>query len=148
MGFDIYGMKATSETGKYFRNNVWWWRELANYVTNVCDIDDTGWHTNDGYKISKKTATKIADTLFKRIENGDVATYEREYTKELESLPLETCIYCKGTGKRDDEYVKGECNVCSGKGKVKNWRTDYPFSVDNVKEFAEFCKDSGGFEIC
>ena len=25
---------------------------------------------------------------------------------------------------------------------------DYPFATENVKEFAEFCRVSGGFEIC
>lgn len=26
MGMDVYGKEPTSETGKYFRNNVWWWQ--------------------------------------------------------------------------------------------------------------------------
>ena len=30
----------------------------------------------------------------------------------------------------------------------KDFNKHYPFDVDNVKEFAEFCIDSGGFEIC
>ena len=29
----------------------------------------------------------------------------------------------------------------------KNFNGNYPFSVDNVKEFSEFCKNSGGFTI-
>ena len=29
----------------------------------------------------------------------------------------------------------------------KEWIENYPFSVENVKEFADFCKDSGGFTI-
>ena len=29
----------------------------------------------------------------------------------------------------------------------KNHNGNYPFSVDNVKEFSEFCKNSGGFTI-
>ena len=31
--------------------------------------------------------------------------------------------------------------------KKKNSDADYPFSVDNVKRFSEFCKYSGGFTI-
>ena len=34
-----------------------------------------------------------------------------------------------------------------GIGKVDSFGTHYPFSADNVKEFAEFCEESGGFEI-
>ena len=30
---------------------------------------------------------------------------------------------------------------------IKNDEYEYPFHVDNVRNFAEFCKDSGGFSI-
>ena len=30
----------------------------------------------------------------------------------------------------------------------KDFNKHYPFDIENVKEFAEFCIDSGGFEIC
>ena len=30
----------------------------------------------------------------------------------------------------------------------RKWSASYPFSVENVKEFAEFCRFSGGFKIC
>ena len=30
----------------------------------------------------------------------------------------------------------------------KKWQADYPFDATNVKEFAKFCMQSGGFEIC
>ena len=31
--------------------------------------------------------------------------------------------------------------------KKRNSDASYPFSVENVKEFADFCKNSGGFTI-
>ena len=30
----------------------------------------------------------------------------------------------------------------------KKWEANYPFSVENVKEFEAFCEQSGGFIIC
>ena len=30
----------------------------------------------------------------------------------------------------------------------KDWNGGYPFSEKNVKEFAEFAEQSGGFQIC
>ena len=30
----------------------------------------------------------------------------------------------------------------------KDYRSSYPFSIDNVKEFVEFARNSGGFRIC
>jgi hypothetical protein len=53
--------------------------------------------------------------------------------------------------------MKGDCNACNTErtrlegipiGKALQWEASYPFDVDNVKEFAEFCKESDGFEIC
>ena len=35
MGMDVSGMNPSSETGEYFRNNVWWWRHLWNYSVLV-----------------------------------------------------------------------------------------------------------------
>ena len=49
---------------------------------------------------------------------------------------------------RNDEYVKGQCNGCQGKGSVRPFSTNYPFDLENLKEFADFCEQSGGFEIC
>lgn len=150
MGFDISGLKATSETGEYFRNNVWWWRPLADYVLDnvVLPSEETeNWGTNDGQEVSAKSALKIADTLDALVKSGHTAKHSKEYKAKMKSAPLEECTFCKGTGKRNDEYVKGKCNSCSGKGKVKPFYTNYPFSVENVKDFADFCRDSGGFRI-
>jgi hypothetical protein len=35
-----------------------------------------------------------------------------------------------------------------GTGYVRPDCTDYPFSIENVKEFVAFLKECGGFEIC
>ncbi len=147
---DIYGRNAKSEKGEYFRNNVWWWRPLASYVLDVIDVPEKEqryWGSNDGQKVSARTSLKIAKVLKEKIAAGEVKKYEEEYNARLKSLPRVTCGICKGTGERNDAVVQGTCNGCSGNGKVKDWATSYPFSEENVKEFAEFCEESGGFEI-
>jgi hypothetical protein len=151
MGFDIYGINAKSEKGEYFRSSVWGWRPLADYVLEHVEIPEAEhqyWHSNDGQKVSEETALKIATVLNEKLQSGAVKQYEEEYTKELEALPLVTCGLCKGSGKRNDEFVQGTCNGCSGTGKTKDWRMHYPFSEEYVREFAEFCEESGGFTIC
>tara|TARA_Y100000310_G_scaffold300388_1_gene336031 strand:+ start:402 stop:863 length:462 start_codon:yes stop_codon:yes gene_type:complete len=152
MGFDISGHNPQSETGTNFRNSVWGWRPLWEFVCKTCDDviteDDFNSGTfNDGHLIDKDKCEMIVERLTELLDNGDVKKYQDERQKILDELPLEKCIHCEGSGVRDDENVKGECNGCSGKGKVKNWSTSYPFDVDNVKEFRDFVKDSGGFEI-
>ena len=110
-------------SGVYFRNNVWWWRPLWNFVSSSCesilterDIESGSY--NDGHRISKTKADRIARRLFKMIRNGDVKAYESAYKEHLDSLNKD------------------------------NWDKSYPFSEDNVRQFANFCLNSGGFRIC
>ena len=110
-------------SGVYFRNNVWWWRPLWNFVSSTCesilterDIESGSY--NDGHRISKTKADRIARRLFKMIRNGDVKAYESAYKEHLDSLNKD------------------------------NWDKSYPFSEDNVRQFANFCLNSGGFRIC
>jgi hypothetical protein len=150
MGFDLYGLAAKSKKGEYFRNNVWFWRPLAEYVLDNADIPDSearDWDYNNGTQVSQETAIRIADMLDCLITGGHTGWYEEEYRARLAALPDEVCRICKGTGVRDDVYVKGTCNGCAGQGRVKNWMRNYPSTVENVQEFAKFCRESGGFEI-
>jgi hypothetical protein len=51
MGMDVYGTAPTSKTGEYFRNNVWWWSPLANYICGVAPAIANRcprWHHNEG----------------------------------------------------------------------------------------------------
>ena len=109
--------------GVYFRNNVWYWRPLWHFVSSVCnniltekDIEQGSY--NDGHKISKTKANKIAKKLHKLIKDGDVKAYESSYRRHIDSLDSD------------------------------DWGNSYPFSEDNVREFANFCANSGGFTIC
>ena len=150
MGFDVFGEEPDAEVGKYFRNNVWWWRPLWEYVVDNCGLTSeqvTAGLSNDGVLIDKSTAERIAKTLKGLIEQGLTKKFEVEYMKMLDELPDEVCDLCGGTGVRNDEIVKGTCNKCDGKGKVRPFDTWYPFSEENVKNFAEFCEHSGGFRI-
>lgn len=151
MGMDVYGVAPTSEAGEYFRNSVWSWRPLWDFVSESCDLDEDvelSGHFNDGMEIDEFTARRIAKTLFSLLNDGTVATYERAHDVLLKALPDEECKHCNGTGVRDDEYVQGKCNGCNGTGKVRPFETWYSFSEENVQKFAEFADHSGGFEIC
>jgi DnaJ-class molecular chaperone len=150
MGFDVFGVAAKSEKGEYFRNNIWWWWPLAEYVLDNVEFvenDREMWHSNGGYEVSEASAVDIAITLQQLITEGHTARYQKAYKARLASLPLEKCEFCQGSGVRDDEFVKGTCNACQGRGERENFDLNYPFDEANVKEFAEFCRESGGFKI-
>ena len=108
--------------GAYFRNNVWFWRPLWNFVSGCCnDIltekDIESGYMNDGHKISKTKAKRIASRLRKFLEEGSVSAYSSWYTRNISQL------------------------------EEKDWNKNYPFSEENVREFERFCEHSGGFQI-
>jgi hypothetical protein len=143
VGFDLSGKNPTINTtqpkdpedwdaqkawqgenpGVYFRNNVWWWRPLWSYVSEACsdilnDTDKECGSSNSGHFISKAKSIKIGKRLDKLSKDGEIATYEEEYKRFLSGL-------------EDDSFHKS-----------------YPFSEDNVRSFAVFAKECGGFYIC
>ena len=139
--------------GIYFRNNVWWWRPLWQYVCEVCEdvmsAEDIGaGGSNSGIEIGEDTVQRMVDKLIIEVALENHVKYQEHYEKELKELPDDPCHYCNETGTRNDEYVKGECNVCKGKGKKRPFACHYPFSSKNVERFLEFLSESGGIEIC
>ena len=150
MGMDVYGVEPYTKEGEYFRANVWCWRPLWDYVCEVCSIDEDtqkSGHYNDGHRIDEDKAASIGLVLQSLLKSGLVQKYADHRQKELEALSDDQCKHCEGSGQRNDEYVQGTCNGCGGKGTVRPYETYYPLYVEAVEEFAEFAKQSGGFEI-
>jgi len=138
--------------GSYFRNNVWWWRPLWIYVAELCDDilteeDIENGHNNSGHLIDQEKCLIIAKRLVNELRSGRVAKYKEARDRHLEGLAEEECNLCDSTGIRNDEYVQGECNGCHGTGTQPHWDTHYPFDEENVREFKNFVKESGGFRI-
>ena len=38
MGMDVFGLEPRKEKGEYFRNNVWWWRPLWDFVAHIDEL--------------------------------------------------------------------------------------------------------------
>lgn len=154
MGMDVYGETPTSEKGEYFRNNIWWWHPLWHYCEQLAPDLIPGnnfGHSNDGWGLNRRKSLKLADRLASALAAGKTEQYALERKQYLESLPLEKCNTCGGTGHRAEPPQAGpgplHCNSCDGKGEVPNFRAHYPFSVENVREFEAFLRDCGGFRI-
>lgn len=172
MGMDVIGVNPKSETGSYFRNNVWWWRPLADYcLTNHPHIAEACeyWHSNDGDGLDEEGSIALANALMDDIATGKVSDWERTYNEWRASLPREACRYCDCTGIRTDDVgvemgmaekelepevqiltgrTHGWCNGCRGIGTTESMLAEYPFSEENVREFAKFLTECGGFQIC
>jgi hypothetical protein len=172
MGMDVYGKNPTSKVGKYFRRNVWGWHPLWGYVEDVhpeiASLVKYG-HSNDGDGLDEEDSRRLAELLTTDLEIGLVDKYVEERNKALADLPLEPCGLCDSTGIRTDKVglesgmpdkelspemkiltgrEKGWCNACNGQGESAPWATNYSLEPTDVKEFTEFLRDCGGFEIC
>ena len=155
MGMDVFGKAPSAEEGEYFRANIWWWRPLAAYccfvapgITGNC----TYWQSNDGDGLEGADSVRLADVLDELIGNGSCAAYIAERKRHLDSLPLEPCQICDGTGLRKavPETGAGDrpCNGCDSTGRTKSFDCHYPMDVETVREFAIFLRHCGGFRIC
>ena len=139
--------------GYYFRNNVWFWRPLWHYVCEVVapkilsEDDKTHGSYNDGHRINAVKAIYIADKIKELDESGELDAYEEQFESSRKAIPKQTCQHCNGSGVRNDEHVQGKCNGCDGTGKADRIETAYPFEADNVRNFGDFCRHSGGFEV-
>lgn len=158
MGMDVYGKEAISEKGTYFRANVWYWHPLWEFCCTLRPSleDEVPYgHSNDGDGLDGENAIQLSELLTDSLSSGFALRYITERQEILDKLPLEECQFCEGTGIRTDEVgvslempEKKTCNGCQGKGQKKSFETNYHIDAETIKEFAEFLKDCGGFEIC
>lgn len=171
MGMDVHGLEPRSETGSYFRRNVWHWRPLAELVCtmapDVCAAC-THWQSNDGDGLDAESALALASELKAAQADGRIKAYIAIRDALLQALPRVTCRHCEGTGIRSDEIgVKygmplevitepghprhgetGTCNACNGIGSSPAFETHYFLDERDVAEFTAFLEDCGGFVIC
>ena len=153
------------------------WKYVMENCEDIISVEDAqNGSFNDGHEITKEKAKLIASRISCLHKSGDLTKYAHTYKTKMDSLPDEECHICQGTGTRKEwegweseemwlmhhdslkekdgiggfkwaNEMKG-CNSCHGVGKVKNFDRSYPFDVESILEFAEFCEHSGGFRIC
>ena len=132
MGFDLIGLQPKNEKGKCFRNNIWWWRRLWWFTSYICidvlnEDDFWGGCHNLGYTIRKEKAVAMAE--------------------RLETVLMEKKKY-EGLVKQSGEFFSEmQNNIDNAFGKELNIKCSYPFDWENVNEFYEFIRNSGGFQI-
>ena len=154
-----------NQSGTYFRNNVWWWRPLANYVLEYTKVipeeNQEGWHYNDCYEVSKQDAEMIGQQLDHLIKSGHTKKFEKQYEqrrkkiekhnekveKELETFSQSVKKKLNDIGLAPKDFPEEDHKKWEEIYKKRNSDGSYPFSEENVKEFSEFCKNSGGFTI-
>jgi len=121
MGMDVCGVNPTTEAGRYFCNNLWWWLPLANYIIQNGPVHLVSkvkhWKSNDGDGLDADDAAELAKWLREDLASGAVKDYEERR------------------------------NAFNGYGEHESFEASYGFSEHNVAEFATFLEGSGGFQI-
>jgi hypothetical protein len=170
MGMDVSGKNPKADAGVYFRRNVWGWHPLATLVCKLAPritCHCKRWHSNDGDGLNATNATRLAAVLDTALASGKVAMLVALRVAQLRRLPDLTCTWCDGTGVRGDSVGRengmdkrtiddvrhprhgqtGWCNVCDGRGSKRPSETFYRVREADIREFADFVKNSGGFRI-
>lgn len=151
MGMDVYGKTPTSEKGKYFRSNIWWWHPLADYVTLIAPKETAtckAWHTNEGDGLNAADAFALADKLQIEIDSGRCARYAltrgtsgNDSTDDSQAQKITSAL--------DDLKYRIADQIGTNPSEVTILaETNWPFSVENVQTFVCFLRHCGGFEIC
>jgi len=167
MGFDLYSLgNHKTEDGEYFRNNVWWWRRLADFVCThtgvVEEKDKPEWQLNGGHEVSEEQAMQIAKQLKALIKDGTVSKAIKEVEDEMAKAEennkfVERCHEMlrekveKETGKENlapADYPKEDHDTWDWIQSKYSYGSSYPFTMENVERFIEFCEQSNGFRIC
>jgi len=156
MGMDVFGIKPTTENGKYFRSNLWSWRPihfLCEYLNekNNLGLDLTSWEYNDGAGLNSKQSKILAKKLEQYLDN-------HPYLKEDDDR-MYICLGCWSDvdnkfvdsttdRKLSKQYKKGTVlysSVVTKGGKIVT--SSHSTSLSHFKNFITFLNSCGGFSI-
>lgn len=157
----------TENVGYYFRNNVWWWRPLANLIIELNESwlskkQIENMHNNSGQKYNAKVAELIKQSLEKAVEEGLTKQLEKEWKvrakraekwnkgidKEMDKVKKDAILATKNENIAPIDYPENLKLKWDKLWHSKDMTDSYPFSENNVKEFIKFLDECGGFEIC
>ena len=106
--FNLKSKWESENAGSYFRNNVWWWRPLWDYIQERSNWNASEGHYNDGFEVSEGRALKIAAIIKEDSKSGYLKSYEEYHNRNQEdekfSYPfsidnaLEFAKFCEQSG--------------------------------------------------
>ena len=125
------------------------------------EIEEWG-NENSGKEVNGKTAKKWGELILWDISEGNPRDYEEEYMQEYKlaqehnnqiekALEILSEVVKAETGDENivpNDYPKEHRKSWDELWAKRNHQGSYPFSEENLKEFAQFMIESGGFQIC
>lgn len=132
MGMDVYGRAPKSEVGTYFRANVWMWRPIHDLIVQANVLTPKmleAMEYNDGAGPNDEQAMLLSYQLEQMVEGMDDANTFM-LNEEIDG-PIAYLLKAIGDS-----------------GAVVSAGPVYSVEVEVIREFIEFCRESGGFEVC
>jgi hypothetical protein len=135
MGMDVSGRNADSKAGEYFRANIWSWRPIHALIVELCSdlLDEellTAMCYNDGAGPSdQETCTAMANR------------FELWMEHHAEGLELDM----PGAKVAKDGHFVTEEELAENPD--IETRTPYEVEDEHLKEWIEFLRHCGGFEV-
>ena len=164
--FEAKDKYENDNPGEYFRANVWYWRPIWNFVCTACDDfmtdkDMDAGCSNSGDIICKTKAIRIAQRLNKLEKQGIIKEWEdamlipfNKAQKNNEKVRSEMAAFQKLMKKKhgDDiipaKYPKEDYVEWEKLYAKEDWAGSYPPSRESIIRFGNFCRQSGGFQVC
>ena len=152
MGMDVVGRKPITEDGKYFRANCWSWRpikvliEIANQKAQILDEETLKYmdHNDGAGPKTQKACTKLADALEELIKEP--------YSLRKLGLVVTTNPKDISIGfKVDPKFAiipSGEFVFDASRVPYDDLRSPYFTQLTHIKEFIQFLRGCGGFQVC
>jgi len=130
MGYDLYGNKNNT----YFRASIWSWRPIHQLIEESNVLPPyvlEGIQYNDGQHVTEDQALAIADEIEKMLDGVDD---EMEYISSTENPMSNMVVQLMGALQASGARIEPSTPMHST-------------NAAHVREFVEFCRQSGGFEV-
>ena len=133
MGMDIYGRNPDSTAGEYFRANIWSWRPIHALIIERCSdlLDDetleTIGYNNGAGPSDQQTCTEMA------------SRFELWMEHNVQGLEL------PGERVAEDGHFVSDEELAENPGIEP--RPAYEVEDEHLKEWIEFLRHCGGFEV-
>lgn len=143
MGMDVYGRAPKSEKGGYFRSSIWTWPTILDAIADTGVLPDDlveSMAYNSGAGPDAEQAIALADALDRKLSSmnpeGTFISEDSQYAK-------------MGTATVATQMLGILSKDTTGITSIRAGDNDATFAADVefIREFAEFCRESGGFEV-
>lgn len=131
MGMDVWGRDPSSEVGEYFRNNIWHWFPLLEIAASTGVLSGEmvqGMSFNDGNGPDAETAKRLGTKLLEMVEGMNDEHYMMVDGQSMTEAAMMDIITQLDSSATVMERLRGT-------------------TIGNIREFAKFCQESGGFEV-